>query len=191
MSVVHSFTESNNKVSAIEDQFYFDIYSRIFNGIAGVSRIVKALPAQKAGIDRTITLNTGAIYSVDEKTRYQDYNDILLERWSNKDREVAGWVQKDLLADFILYCVHPSGKAVLLPVPQLRKAWRRYGREWIKKAESEENNGFKIVTADNREGRSSWVSESVCVPEEVLLKAISDCLTVPAIQRDSSYTIGE
>ena len=191
MSVLHSFTESNNKVSAIDDQFYHEIYSIAFSGVSGVSKIIKGIPAQKAGIDRVVTLNTGASYTIDEKTRYCDYGDILLERWSNKDKKVAGWVQKDLLADFILYCVHPSGKAVLLPVPQLRKAWRRYGREWIEKAESGENNGFKIVTADNREGRSSWVSESVCVPEEVLLKAISDCLTVPAIQRDSSYTIGE
>jgi hypothetical protein len=122
--------------------------------------------AQRAGVDRVLTLACGRTYTVDEKIRTADWPDILLEQWSDEARRVPGWVQKPLACDFIAYAYAPSGVCYLLPVAPLQRAWRQCGREWIKR--------YGVRRAQN----PGYVSVGVPVPRGVLMQAIVEAMFV-------------
>lgn len=121
---------------------------------------------QRLGIDRSIILRNSKQITVDEKVRFKAYDDILLEVWSDKQRQKPGWVAKDLLCDYIAYAVAPLGVCYLLPVPQLRLAWQKNGRRWYRE-------NFK-PQADN----GDWITESVVVPASELMREIQNALCV-------------
>lgn len=132
--------------------------------------------AQRGGIDRVLTLASGKTLSVDEKVRYKDYNDVLLEYWSvwrDGKGVTPGWVAKDLACDYIAYAWVPSERCLLLPFQELRRAWRKNCREWVALGERG-SMGFFIADAAN----NGYVTKSVCVPESVLLDAIRDAMLV-------------
>lgn len=167
---VHSFQESLAKSHAQEDApWWFDVYSKAFPGFASMVSVRSDGWAQRGGIDRVITLKSGRTVTVDEKVREKPWPDILLERWSDKRRETAGWMQKDLACDYIAYAFIPTQRCYVLPFLQLRAAWLRHGREWIQKAESQQD-GFKIITANN----GSYVTENVAVPIADLMDALAE-----------------
>ena len=121
---------------------------------------------QRAGIDRSIILACGKQIMIDEKVRYGNYNDILLEYVSNDRTKAKGWVCKPLAADYIAYAILPLGKCYLLPVIPLQNAWRKYGEKWKKEY-------FNPVARN--EGYKTY---SVAVPVGILFKAVSECLTI-------------
>ena len=121
---------------------------------------------QQAGIDRTVTLATTAVYRIDEKIRKEPWPDIALEFLSNDRTGAPGWVCKPLLADYVAYAVLPLGICYLLPVIQLQQAWLSNGEEW--------RGRFKICKAHN----SSYSTHSVAVPVDVLFKAIGKALRI-------------
>jgi len=86
--------------------------------------------AQRAGIDRIVTLSSGKVIKIDEKARRIDYGDILLEHQSSKEHGTQGWVNKPLDADYIAYAIVPTAKCYLLPVHELQRAWRRFEETW-------------------------------------------------------------
>jgi hypothetical protein len=118
--------------------------------------------AQRGGIDRKINLKSARSVFIEEKFRNADYNDFYLERWSDKRRQKPGWIQQDLLADYVAYIFVPSRRFYLMPFLDLRRAWIRQGRYWI------ERYGAKDAT------NPRYVTEGVVVPIPVVLKAISD-----------------
>lgn len=109
-----------------------DIYRRAFPKLASAVAVRDDGWAQRGGIDRVLTLECGRTFAVDEKVRTSEWPDILLERWSDKERRIPGWVQKPLACDFIAYAFAPSGVVYLLPVQLLQRAWRLNGKEWIR-----------------------------------------------------------
>ena len=128
--------------------------------------------AQRGGIDRVLTLKSGKTVTVDEKVRYEEYNDILLERWSNERERVPGWVQKDLACDYIAYAFVKSQRCYLLPFLQLRKAWLSSGREWIKK--------YPRIAADN----GSYITTSIAVPIPIVFNAIQNAMKIVWAAKD-------
>lgn len=122
--------------------------------------------AQRGGVDRVLTLSGGKTLTVDEKVRAEEYDDILLEYWSDEARRVRGWVAKDLACDFIAYAFEQSGRCYLLPFQSLRRAWRINGRHWV--------NTYRRVEARN----SGYVTVSVPVPTVELLNAVRDAMIV-------------
>ena len=78
----------------------------------------------------------------------------------------ARWVQKPLACDFIAYAFAPSGVCYLLPVVPLQRAWRQHGKEWISR--------YGTPRAQN----VGYVSVSVPVPKDVLMRAIADAMIV-------------
>lgn len=68
--------------------------------------------AQRKGVDRTVVLDGGKAYRIDEKSRREDYGDILLEYESDSGK--PGWICKPLECDYIAYAV-PGKRPYMLP----------------------------------------------------------------------------
>lgn len=129
---VHSFAESLALSESFSDAPWWQaLYLRAFPTMISAVSVRQDGWAQRGGIDRVITLASGRVYTVDEKVRTNDWPDILLERWSDKERGKPGWIQKPLACDFIAYAFAPSRRCYLLPVVPLQRAWRLNGRYWI------------------------------------------------------------
>lgn len=146
--------------------WWIEIYRRAFPTLVSAVSVREDGWAQRAGIDRVLTLGCGRTYTVDEKVRTNDWPDILLEQWSDEERRIPGWVQKPLACDFIAYAFAPSRRCYLLPVALLQRAWRLNGRRWIE------------VYGQRRAKNTSWVSTSVPVPIAVLERAIMAAMVV-------------
>lgn len=165
--VPHSFSESLARSHAAEDlAIWEEVYRKAFPTMQSMVNHRQDGDHQRQGIDRSVILRNSKQILIDEKIRFKPYDDILLEVWSDKQRKVPGWVAKDLLCDYIAYAVAPLGICYLLPVPQLRKAWQTHGKRWYA-------NNFKPI-ADN----GTWKTESVVVPANELLAALSESMTV-------------
>lgn len=165
--VPHSFAESLARSHEAEDlAIWQEVYSQAFPTMQTMINHRQDGDHQRQGIDRSVILRNSKQILIDEKVRFKPYDDILLEVWSDKARKKPGWVAKDLLCDYIAYAVAPLGVCYLLPVPQLRKAWRTHGERWY-------SENFKPL-ADN----GGWVTESVVVPAAELMAAINDAMTV-------------
>jgi len=167
--MTHNFEESLARSQAYEDApWWAAVYQKAF----GVQNVLAAVSvrqdgwAQRAGIDRIITLKCGRVIRVDEKVRKKDWPDILLERWSDESRQSPGWVQKPLACEFIAYAFVPSATCYLLPTLSLQRVWRHHGRRWVE--------DYREVRADN----GSYVTVSVPVPTDVLMSAIADAMRI-------------
>jgi hypothetical protein len=164
---VHDFQERLECSHAYADApWWLSVYRTAFPGLAAAVSVRDDGWAQRAGIDRLLTLNTGRTITVDEKVRERDWNDILLERWSNEEWRTPGWIQKPLACEFIAYAFVPSAKCYLFPTLTLQRAWRLHGREWVETC--------REVRAQNK----SYWSVSVAVPIEQLLAAMSAAICV-------------
>jgi hypothetical protein len=165
--LIYDFQASLKKSKVMENAEWWEpVYRHAFPGFFSMMSVKEDGWAQRGGIDRVITLRSGKIITVDEKIRYAVYPDILLERWSNEEKRIPGWIQKNQACDYIAYAFALTGKCYLLPFLQLRKAWRTYGDEWIHK--------YKRIEAKN----INYTTVSVGVPTDVLLKAMSDIVCV-------------
>lgn len=171
---VHDFNGSLARSHAQEDAPWWPtVYRRAFPGFLAMHSVRQDGWAQRGGIDRVIVLKSGKTLHVDEKVRSKSYPDIALERWSDRERRTLGWMQKALATDYLAYAFVPDQRCYLFPFPQLRTAWCRNGREWIAKAE-DRRDGFSIALAQN----PGYVTESVCVPTQILLSALSEAQVV-------------
>ena len=128
---IHRFRDSHDLAAQYGPDWWIPIYRRAFPTLMSAVAIEQDGWAQRAGIDRLLTLACGRTFTVDEKIRTADWPDVLLERWSDEARRSPGWVQKPLAADFIAYAHAPAATCVLLPVPALQRAWRQHGRQWV------------------------------------------------------------
>lgn len=157
--------------SYVDAPWWVDVYRSAFPGLASAVAVPDDGWAQRGGIDRVLTLNSGRVVYIDEKVRERDWPDILLERWSDEAAKTPGWVQKPLACEFIAYAFVPSQTCYLLPAQTLQRAWRVHGRNWI--------DTYREVRADN--GR--YVTVSVPVPIPTLMTALSDAMTVRWVSR--------
>lgn len=142
------------------------VYQEAFTDLESMPSVRNDGWAQRGGIDRVLTLGCGKTLTVDEKVRSEDYDDILLEYWSDEARKVPGWVAKPLACDFIAYAFIPSQRCYLLPFQTLRRAWRDNRKTWVR---------------DHRETRaqnSGYTTVGVAVPIPVLMNALKDAILV-------------
>jgi hypothetical protein len=149
-----------------DSEWWLTTYRRAFPRMRSAVSVRQDGWAQRAGVDRVLTLACGRTVTIDEKVRSEDWPDILLEQWSDEERRIPGWVQKPLACDFVAYAFAPSGVCYLLPVLPLQRAWRQHGRSWIKK--------FGQRRAQNE----GYVSVGVPVPRSILLTAIADAMII-------------
>ncbi len=164
---IHDFEESLAKSHAQADApWWMDVYRSAFPNLASAVCVRNDGWAQRGGIDRVLTLQSGKTLTVDEKVRDEDWSDILLEYWSNEASQTPGWVAKDLACDFIAYAFIPSQTCYLLPFQTLRQAWRRNRKIWVR--------DYPKIEAKNQ----GYVTVSVAVPTGVLLNALGDAMNV-------------
>jgi len=164
---VHRFRDSLAMSDSYRDSgWWMETYRRAFPRLQSAVAVREDGWAQRAGVDRVLTLACGRTYTVDEKVRSEDWPDVLLEQWSDEARRIPGWVQKPLACDFIAYAYAPSKICYLLPVVPLQRAWRQHGREWIRRYGTRRAQNVGYVTA------------SVPVPRSVLISAIAEAMIV-------------
>lgn len=172
--MLHDFRQSLALSHEHEDAEWWPVvYAKAFPGFVSMVSVRQDGWAQRGGIDRVITLKSGKTVTVDEKVRAQDWDDIALERWSDRDRRAPGWVQKDLACDFIAYAFIPSQRCYLLPFLTLRRAWILEGKRWCELAE-EGSGGFRVVLAKNK----TYTTESIAVPVDILMATIRQAMVV-------------
>ena len=171
----HDFHESLAKSHAAEDLPLWEaVYRKAFWNFQGMFNHRQDGDHQRLGVDRTVVLNTGKTLAIDEKIRFQDYGDILLEYMSNEQRRVPGWVCKPLACDFIAYAVAPSGICYLLPVLALQSAWRSNQSTWIGRARSSSCPTYREVRADN----GTYITLSIALPIPDLFSAMGQALRI-------------
>lgn len=164
---VHDFHESLARSAAqVDAPWWLEVYRTAFPDLASAVSVREDGWAQRGGIDRVLTLESGKTLTVDEKVRTKEYDDILLEYWSDERRRVRGWVAKDLACDFIAYAFEQSGRCYLLPFQGLRRAWRDNCMTWV--------NTFRRIEAKNK----GYTTVSVAVPTIELLNAVRDSMIV-------------
>lgn len=173
MNDFHDFGDSLQKSHGASDlPIWLEIYRQAFPDMLSCVDHRQDGEHQRAGIDRSITLANSKQILVDEKIRYPNpktgkvYDDILLEHVSVDRTGAPGWACKPQRADYICYAIAAIGKAYLLPVPQLRQAWLRYGEEWKLR--------FGILPAQN----NGYKTLNCPVPVPVLFRAIGEALRV-------------
>lgn len=165
--MTHDFQTSLAYSHEQEDApWWREVYTQAFPTLQAMTSVRNDGWAQRGGIDRLLTLSDGTVLKVDEKVRRQDWPDIALERWSDFDRRVPGWVKKPLTCDYIAYALVPSQTCYLLPFQLLRRAWDTHEDEWMAK-------GHRIEAQNRR-----YTTVSYGVPTRVVLDAIRDCLVV-------------
>lgn len=164
---MHDFNESLALSHEYADAtWWYDIYREAFPDLESAVSVRNDGWAQRGGIDRVLTLSSGKTLSVDEKVRAEDWPDILLEYWSDRDRKVRGWIAKDLACDFIAYAFVPSATCYLLPFQTLRRAWRANRKQWV--------TSYPKVEAQN----NGYVTVSVAVPIETLMSSLTGAMYV-------------
>jgi hypothetical protein len=165
--VVHDFDECLERSHSYADAaWWMEVYRKAFPNLAAAVNVRGYGWAQQGGIDRVLTLYSGKTLDVDEKVREKDYGDILLERYSDMKRKTPGWMQKTLACDYIAYAIAPRKTCYLLPFQTLRRAWLENGQEWVRK--------YPRIEALNH----GYITLSVGVPTDVLLRALTDAMTV-------------
>ena len=169
---MHDFNESLLLSAKYADAPWWEqIYRQAFPNLQSMSYIRQDGWAQRGGIDRVLVLDSGKTLRIEEKVRDNDYGDILLEVWSDHQRRVPGWMQKDLATDYLSYCVLPGLRCYILPFPLLRRAWLSNRDEWEAAAEKRQG-GFRWSDAKNR----NYVTRSVAVPTETLMAALASAM---------------
>lgn len=171
---------------------YDKINDFIISKMASIDPIVSisAIPAtnielQRKGIDKLCQGFSGKIYKIEEKVRRKKYSDILFEivadtrygfydslqnclittNFENKERAV-GWALKDYECDLLLYFFETENDGYLFSWKKMQKIIMEELPYWYEMAEREENNGFGIRVAKNK----NYNSLNVSVPIEVFLK---------------------
>lgn len=170
---VHDFQESLAQSHAASDlPFWEEAYKNAFPTFQTMVDHRKDGTHQRAGVDRSVILESGRCIWVDEKIRGKNkstglvYDDIALEFVSNDRANAAGWVEKPLLCDYIAYAIAPLGKCYLLPVEQLQAAWAKNCDKWKQK--------YGVRRAPNK----GYCTLFTAVPPSVLYPAIGSLLRV-------------
>ena len=150
------------------EPFWNDVYMKAFPNMTNQMRGKKEYcNSQIKGVDRIIYLENGKTLTIDEKVRKEVWSDIALEFISNDKFNTPGWMEKDLSIDYLAYAFLPLKRAYLFDWRMLKRAWNNYKTDW--------KNKYFIAKAENE----GYVTHSVCVPIEVVLKS---CQTAVIIQ---------
>ncbi len=162
MSVAHDFEEQlAYSEEASQEAFWDAVYRKAFPTLVNHMPCPGDVESQRMGIDRLILLSNGQTLKIDEKKRRKDRNDVLLEYVSVDTTGAPGWVEKDLAIDYIAYAFMPSRQCLLMPWPQLRRAWFGFKDQWLRK--------YKIPPVPNK----GYHTLCVAVPIPVLQNAIA------------------
>jgi hypothetical protein len=143
------------------DDFYWDVFGHL--GLKSIER-VEDMRLQRLGADKILHFMSGRRHYIDEKKRRSNWQDILIEHYSNWEKKIPGWVEKPCLTDYIVYGFVNSNLVYLLPFLPLCMAWHTHKEGWIER--------FTYVPARN----AGYTTYSVPVPPAVLLTAMQESI---------------
>lgn len=171
---IHNFKErlEFSEKKGHED-FWQAIYKKGFPDLIFAELVTGKCQGQYLGIDRVIYLKSGKTLYIDEKKREKDWEDILLEYISVDKLQTPGWMECDLLIDFLAYAFIPSKRCYLFPWQLLKRTWLNFKNEWIEKGEKK-IDGFRKVEAENE----GYKTISVVIPTPIILKEIKNSLII-------------
>lgn len=143
------------------------LYRQLFGErLISVSGPIEHKVDQGLGCDRIVNVSPVLTYRIDEKRRRSEHEDILLEVWSNREKQKPGWIQKTLGIDFVLYLFDQSGRAYLLPWTALQQAYWKHGDRWTEQ--------YGIVQGTTKVRKTEYHSENVAVPIGELYECMAD-----------------
>lgn len=151
------------------DEFFWEaVYRKAFPDFMSMLLCDKNCQGQHLGIDRLIYLRTGKTLAIDEKKRREKWDDVLIEYqhvFDNGDVKI-GWINKELIIDYLAYAFMPTKTVLLYDWQILKKAWEENKTEWIEK--------YNPVKAKNK----NYVTYSIPVPFKELHRQISICRVI-------------
>ncbi len=150
----------------LNQSWWESVYRQAFPGFKSMEEITRDGWAQRAGIDRLVTLDDGTVLKIDEKCRREIYEDFALEYWSDEERRIPGWIGKPLNCDYIAYAFVPSRTCYLLPYQTLRTAWYRNRGVWI--------NTYGVKRALNPNHTTVFTP----VPIPIVLGSLAEAMTI-------------
>ena len=157
---IHNFEKSN--AFAGQHELYAErLYRKMFPGDC---EIIRDRARQRAGADVRINSN-GRVIHIEEKIRKKKYPDFFLEYFSAKEYDTPGWIEKDLLCDYLSYICTEDGCVDILPFALLRHAWKRKGNEW--------KTVYGEVHVHNYGPNTRYTTVGVCVPKQIVWSEIS------------------
>lgn len=160
--MLHDFrTDLKYSEEASTEPFWDKVYRKAFPGLVNHMATPGDFATQREGIDRLILLNNGRVLRIDEKKRREVYQDILLEFVSSTANGTPGWMEKNLVIDYIAYAFMPTQKVYFLDWLTLRRAWVANKDAWI--------STYRNVSARNK----TYDTKSVAVPIHVLQRAMN------------------
>lgn len=84
-----------------------------------------------AGVDVWLRLPWNDRFPVQEKVRFREYGDVLIEFVGNSVRSTLGWALKQPASRLVLYAVEPSGRALVFPSSAVHRATTDNLGKWI------------------------------------------------------------
>ena len=183
--MLHDYTRSEkDSNSPIALKFWVSVYNLAYSGINHIEKIDDEV-RQKQGQDKIIHLNDNTQIRIEEKIRWEDYDDFALEYLSSFEHSTPGWMEKNLITDYLAYGFYPSGRAYLIPWQELKKAWEIHKHHWKKQ--------YFNPPAINKVGASFYTTMSVAVPIKVIHSLIPSIKFVninePILEHESSQTL--
>jgi hypothetical protein len=152
------------KTNSKMEEYYYTLLENLME-IIPVPQKEKSF-AQQHGIDKIFVFIDGTLGKVEEKIRYQVYDDILIEIESNNTKHTRGWIYSDYMCNIIVYYIAPIEKMFIFDWKSFKAMWDKFGEEWKLK--------YGIVTAMN----NGYYSSNVPVPIDVVLQHLN-CYQYP------------
>ncbi len=123
MQTIHDYNQDIKKSerNAIPDSFYQSLFG------AGIE--IRTIPRNhklqtKGRIDKLIKLPCGKIITIEEKVRFKQYPDLLIEEYSSEEKKTDGWINKPTLAEYLVYYFKNTGAALIYKMPDLQNEWK-------------------------------------------------------------------
>jgi len=158
--MIHDFNERLiYSFKSSDEDFWEKVYRKLFPTMTSMT-LETDLDMQRQGVDRLVFVESGRFYTIDEKKRSKEYNDILLEYISVDTTGALGWIEKSLRIDFLAYAFMQSKKCYVFPFPLLQKAWREHKEEWMEE--------YPKITAEN----VGYNTHSLAIPKKILFSAV-------------------
>ena len=172
---MNNFDDDNKfSLDARDDPMWEKFYRTAFPDMDFMTKQTSALPAQRLGIDRWISLSSGKLLAVDEKKRRTEYNDIALEYLSNDRTNAPGWIEKETLQiDYLAYAFMQSKRCFLFPWQGLRRAWLTHKTAWMDLARRK-MSGYSLHAAPN----PNYHTLCIMIPTKDLANAVARSMLV-------------
>jgi hypothetical protein len=122
-------------------------------GSGSLVESVTDLQLQMQGVDIKVTKADGTVIWIEEKIRARDWGDLCLETLSCVERETKGWIEKDSIADYLVYFCKDSKRFFILKMSEIQSEYNRRKPIWLDR--------HRIVTSNTD---NLYHSRNVAVP---------------------------